>query len=113
MRSVKTILALLTGAMLLAGLAAATAAPAQAAATHSCRGSSCSGKDPHATGCDTDARTVGRVRPAGGGPLIQLRYSRKCRAAWSRMRDHSEGWLFKLEVKHGPTYTGAGSQFYS
>jgi hypothetical protein len=112
MRSVKTLLALPAGALLLAGLVAATAAPAQAAAPRSCHGYSCSGRDPRAMGCERDAQTEAQVRPAGGGPVVELRYSRRCQAAWASMRDRSAGWPYRLDVRRGASYTGSGSRYY-
>ncbi|MFD8974182.1 DUF2690 domain-containing protein [Streptomyces sp. NPDC059593] len=54
-----------------------SSAPASAAT--SCYGSGCTGLDPAATVCQSDARTV---RTAAWG--VELRYSPTCRAAWAR-----------------------------
>lgn len=58
----------------------AAATPASAA---TCRGGSCTGKDPQSTGCSADGTTVvetGNERPF----RVQLRFSETCRAAWAR-----------------------------
>lgn len=53
-----------------------------------CTGSGCAGKSPVSTGCDHHARTVRRSSEIG--PLIELRYSSTCRAAWVRVT-HARG----------------------
>ncbi|MFG2827532.1 DUF2690 domain-containing protein [Streptomyces sp. NPDC048434] len=70
----------------MSGAVPGNAAPA-AVAAH-CTGSGCTGKSPVSTGCDRHARTV--RRSAEIGPLIELRYSSACRAAWVRVT-HARG----------------------
>ncbi|MEW2433079.1 DUF2690 domain-containing protein [Streptomyces caniferus] len=72
----------------LSGAAPGNAAPSAAAASAHCTGSGCVGKDPVRTGCDRHARTV--RRSAEVGPLVELRYSSSCRAAWVRVT-HARG----------------------
>ncbi|MFB7496746.1 DUF2690 domain-containing protein [Streptomyces sp. NPDC056161] len=77
-------------ASLLLASSAATA-PAFAAPTtsaSSCSGSNCAGKSPVTTTCERTARTVRRT--AEIGPLLELRYSSTCRAAWVRVT-HARG----------------------
>ncbi|WP_329275936.1 DUF2690 domain-containing protein [Streptomyces sp. NBC_00691] len=54
-----------------------SAGPASAAT--SCSGPDCTGKDPAATVCQNDARTV-----ATNSLGVELRYSPTCRSAWAR-----------------------------
>jgi hypothetical protein len=91
------------------GIAALTR-PATAAAR--CKGRSCTGKNPKVMGCGGDAQTIATKWPAGGGPKVQLRYSKKCRAAWARLASKTPSWAFMLDVKGGPNYTAYGSPFY-
>ncbi|PRW63193.1 DUF2690 domain-containing protein [Actinopolyspora mortivallis] len=56
---------------------------AGSASAASCYGGSCTGKDPRATGCSADARTIDRV--IANGRQWQLRYSPSCDATWGRM----------------------------
>jgi hypothetical protein len=56
--------------------------------TATCFGPTCSHKDPKATGCANDAKTLESV----GGPqgrVLSLRYSPTCRAAWAKL-EHGE-----------------------
>lgn len=48
-----------------------------------CFGATCRGKDPQVFGCATDARTLASKRNAE--IKVELRYSRKCNARWSRV----------------------------
>jgi Protein of unknown function (DUF2690) len=73
-----------------------TGQPSAAAA--SCRGSSCNGKNPVTMGCAADAVTINSVvdedRASGGTfgrQVVQLRYSRKCNASWSRVTGTAGG----------------------
>ncbi|MEO3807477.1 DUF2690 domain-containing protein [Sphaerisporangium sp. B11E5] len=70
----------LLGATLLAG-ATLTAPPASAGALV-CSGSACDGRDPQGN-CSGDARTVDSLTL--GQAILELRYSRACRAAWARI----------------------------
>lgn len=121
----KASVTLLVGAAFMVGLPFATASAAeatrtavnaaasasQASAAVNCRDKSCSNKNPHATKCDRDARTLDKVTPGGGGPRIELRYSKKCKAAWARM-EKAAGWPFRLEIRHGPFHNAHGSPNY-
>ncbi|MBL1090515.1 MULTISPECIES: DUF2690 domain-containing protein [Streptomyces] len=84
-------------------LAASGTVPVQAAApvavTAQCSGSGCSGRNPVGTGCDRDARTV--RRSAEIGPLIELRYSARCRAAWVRVTHGSGGDRIEARNRSG------------
>ncbi|WP_159476773.1 YjfA family protein [Streptomyces caniferus] len=72
----------------LSGAVPGNAAPSAAAASAHCTGSGCVGKSPMRTGCDRHARTV--RRSAEVGPLVELRFSSSCRAAWVRVT-HARG----------------------
>lgn len=76
------------------GLMAAMPAPADAAAR--CSGNSCTGKNPAAYTCANDARTV--KSDAVLGPVVQLRYSPSCRAAWGRVQGGRRG--DKVEIRN-------------
>ncbi|MFF7232512.1 uncharacterized protein DUF2690 [Streptomyces sp. 2333.5] len=73
------------------------AAPAEV--TAHCSGSGCAGKSPSATGCDRHARTVRRT--AEIGPLLELRYSPTCRAAWVRVTRARAGDRIEARNKGG------------
>src|SRR3954451_22106524 len=103
----KVILALI-GGLVLAVLLPLTTASAQASpSTHSfaahapqataaavkCKGKSCTGKDPQTMGCEKDAKVTASRRPGGGGPKVELRYSKKCRAGWARIQK-AVSWPF-------------------
>jgi hypothetical protein len=77
-----------------------------------CKGRSCTGKNPQVMGCGRDARTIATRWPAGGGPRVELRYSKRCRAAWARLSSKTPSWAFMLSVKSHSNYTAYGSQFY-
>lgn len=62
--------------------------PSQSQSLSHCTGSGCAGKSPVSMGCDHHARTVRRSSEIG--PLIELRYSSTCRAAWVRVT-HARG----------------------
>ena len=70
------------------GIIAVGASPAAAA---SCSGSSCLHQDPSATGCTNGATTLTSFRYSDPwtsyDPLIELRYSSTCKAAWTRVTD--------------------------
>jgi hypothetical protein len=124
MTAKRAAVALLVGATFVVGLPFATASSAEAtptaftvaasvqqASVASCKDKPCSNKNPHTTKCDKDARTIDKVTPGGGGPKVELRYSKKCRAAWARM-ETAVGWPFRLEVRNGPFYNAYGSLNY-
>ena len=83
----------------------------KAAAAVKCKGMSCTGKNPQTMGCGKDARTIATSRPGGGGPKVELRYSKKCRGAWARLQ-RTPSWAFMLDVKGHPNYTAYGSSQY-
>lgn len=91
-------------------LAPAISAEATALA---CRGSSCTGKNPQAQGCSSGARVIGRVRPAGGGPQVELRNSTRCSAAWARIENANSNWRFKIQVRGGTSYVANASMSYA
>ncbi|MGW7578153.1 DUF2690 domain-containing protein [Streptomyces sp. NPDC054765] len=70
----------------MSGAVPGNAAPATVTAR--CTGSGCAGKSPVSSGCDRHARTV--RHSAEIGPLVELRYSSACRAAWVRVT-HARG----------------------
>ncbi|MFB7588197.1 DUF2690 domain-containing protein [Streptomyces sp. NPDC056169] len=65
-------------------------ATSPASAAESCYAAQCEGKDPAATVCQSDARTVGTTEWN-----VELRYSPTCRTAWAR---YSGGVSFALTV---------------
>jgi Protein of unknown function (DUF2690) len=82
----------------LGGGIAVTAAGDPAGAAGSCVGAVCNGKSPVAMGCTTDAITVNSITledHASGGTfgktIVDLRYSKKCRASWARVRSSAGG----------------------
>lgn len=68
------------GIALALGLSLVVASPAEAAPR--CKGNSCTGKGANAMGCSSDARTVREFSTIN--TRVELRYSPKCRAAWTR-----------------------------
>ncbi|MGC9501217.1 DUF2690 domain-containing protein [Streptomyces sp. WG7] len=105
-----------TLAVLALGVAVPAEASVQAAAAPACKGASCNGKNPNATGCAKDAVTpAGAVaRSAGGGPAVQMRYSKKCNAVWARFESAANSnWRGKLEVRNGNPYVFNASPNYA
>ncbi len=83
-----------------------SAAPAKAATTQAvgCYGASCRGKDPEVMGCGADARTLASVS-APGLYRVDLRYSTRCNARWSRTTlTHAPDW-----ETFAVAYVGSGS----
>jgi Protein of unknown function (DUF2690) len=69
-----------------------------ATAAVGCRGTSCRGKSPITMGCSADAVTINSVvdedRASGGTfgrQVVELRYSRRCNASWSRVSASAGG----------------------
>lgn len=71
--------------VVVAVLAAATGACTinSSAAMAYCSSAACNGKDPHATACDQDAKPLDSFRY--GNFFVELRYSPRCYAAWTRI----------------------------
>jgi hypothetical protein len=75
----------------------AQAVPVVEAAALGCHGSSCNGRNPQTQGCSRDAVTLASRDwfdgAAGSSATItvELRYSTKCRASWSRVRANGVG----------------------
>lgn len=118
--NISRIIAVFLGGLLLAFLlpltSSAQASPAVKSSHYSatavkCKGSSCTGKDPQVMGCEKDAKTIASTRPGGGGPKVELRYSKKCRAGWARIQK-AASWPFMLSVKDRPNYTETSSNDY-
>jgi hypothetical protein len=72
---------ILVGMLLTCGLVLTMDIPAQASAP-TCRGNGCTSKDPKTTGCARDALTMWEF--SDGLIRVELRYSPKCDAAWTR-----------------------------
>ena len=72
-------------AVALGALVVVAPAPASAAAV-TCYGDYCSGKDPQASGCAADARTIylAYVYGTGGGTWVEIRWSDTCKTNWAR-----------------------------
>lgn len=105
-----------TLAVLALGVTAPAEASGQAAAAPACKGASCNGKNPNATGCDKDAVTpAGAVaRSDGGGPpAVQMRYSKKCNAVWARFEyAANSNFRGKLEIRNRDPYVFNASPNY-
>lgn len=100
MRRSKFVRALAMFCVLIAGSGGVVASTASSAAAVTCYGHYCSGKDPNATGCANDARTLGgvvRLEQAVIVPpgvvlywdvkgTLELRYSPTCKTKWARMK---------------------------
>jgi len=56
-----------------------------AAHAASCYGDYCSGQDPQAAGCSSDAYTVVSARIPGTYTYIELRWSPSCKTNWARV----------------------------
>ncbi|MEU1802285.1 DUF2690 domain-containing protein [Streptomyces sp. NPDC019937] len=74
--------------LLVSSAATAPAVASPSIGASACSGRSCAGKSPVTTRCERTARTVRRT--AEIGPLVELRYSSACRAAWVRVT-HARG----------------------
>lgn len=88
MRVLATGLALSTacGYVLIFGQASARAV--------SCYGDYCSGRDPLATGCSADGRSVAHVQLPWVQQRLELRWSPRCKTNWARMLyDPNPSWL--------------------
>jgi hypothetical protein len=82
--------------MTLALALALFASPAQAV---TCYGDYCSGKDPVATGCSADARTVASNVTVYGGAYryVQLRWSPTCKTNWTRVNYVTPKYLWATQ----------------
>ena len=105
-------------------IAIAGVSPASAAG---CSGSACNAKSPVAMGCAADAVTVNNVVDedhASGGTfgrqVVELRYSRRCNASWSRVTALAGGtahvtssvaYMGGYKTSTQRTRSGAGSVF--
>ncbi len=70
------------------GGVAVAVAPASPAFAASCYESSCEGKDPHSTGCDSsvsDRWANWNPPPGASSWSVELRYSSTCRAEWTKI----------------------------
>jgi hypothetical protein len=74
-----------------------------------CKGSTCTGKNPHTTGCDKDATTIAQATAPGGGLIVSLRRSRACGAAWAYAPNKWESYSFRLERRNGAPYVETAS----
>jgi hypothetical protein len=108
----RSLLALST-TVLTSALLLAPALSAEATAPTACKGSSCTGKSPQSEGCGSGAKVIDRVRPAGGGPEVQLRNSARCSAAWARIEKANSSWRFKIQIRGGASYTANASLSYA
>ncbi len=74
-------------------------------------GKTLDGKDPHATGCDRDGRTVASESNSYG--KIELRWSNSCKTNWTRVKaDHSystEAYLWRSSDRLFQTTYGTGT----
>ncbi|MGV9264341.1 DUF2690 domain-containing protein [Kitasatospora sp. NPDC003701] len=81
-----------------------TASPARTApATPSCQAMGCAHKDPKATGCGADARTLltGNI----GKVVVYLRYSDRCQAAWAAITEGAPNDYSTITSSGGETET--------
>ncbi|AUY51873.1 XRE family transcriptional regulator [Streptomyces sp. CB01881] len=81
--------------------AAKPASPAPPASA--CQAMGCSHKDPKATGCGADARTLQTNNIAK--VVIYLRYSEKCQAAWAAITEGEPGDSSTITSSSGETET--------
>ncbi|MFF1906098.1 DUF2690 domain-containing protein [Kitasatospora sp. NPDC058218] len=81
----------------------ATTTSRTAPATPSCQAMGCSHKDPKATGCGADARTLltGNI----GKVVIYLRYSQRCQAAWAAITEGAPNDYATITSSSGETET--------
>ncbi|MEV0531782.1 DUF2690 domain-containing protein [Kitasatospora sp. NPDC050463] len=81
----------------------ATSTSRTAPATPSCQAMGCSHKDPKATGCGADARTLltGNI----GKVVIYLRYSQRCQAAWAAITEGAPNDYATITSSNGETET--------
>jgi hypothetical protein len=84
--------------LLLASASSLAVSATPAAASVGCSGDSCSGQDPVATGCSTDAYTITSVDVPDYPGQLQLRYSPTCGTNWARVVTYPTGWHFFLPI---------------
>ncbi|MEV6973870.1 DUF2690 domain-containing protein [Kitasatospora sp. NPDC093806] len=68
-----------------------------------CQAIGCSHKDPKATGCGGDARTLQTTNI--GKVVVYLRYSQKCQAAWAAITEGQPGDQATVTTSSGETET--------
>ncbi len=68
-----------------------------------CHGANCTGRDPHALGCD-NPRPDGPDEP-WFGRLIELRHSNGCKSAWGRVTNGRPGDFILVQNTLGQTET--------
>ncbi|MEE1823164.1 DUF2690 domain-containing protein [Streptomyces sp. BE20] len=84
--------------------AVSSSTPAKTAPTvAACQAVGCSHKDPKATGCGADARTVQTTNI--GKVVAYLRYSQKCQAAWAAITEGQPGNQAVVTTSAGETET--------
>ncbi|MFB7864440.1 DUF2690 domain-containing protein [Streptomyces sp. NPDC056069] len=91
-------------ALLAATLMLASALSAEAAVPSACKSNACTGKNPQREGCGPGAEVLDRIKPAGGGPEVQLRRSTRCSAAWAWIGKANSNWRFKIQIRGGDAY---------
>ena len=83
--------------ILILGGSAAGLTSAVPASAVTCYGDYCSGQDPHATGCDSDAYTLASANIPSTQSPVELRWSPTCKTEWARVPaswgTHSPGSL--------------------
>ena len=84
---------MITAASLIAGgSVGAAGVPAAEAAPVGCHGAACTNQNPQTQGCGQDAVTLAKrtwadhAAGSSGTITVELRYSKKCDASWSRVR---------------------------
>jgi hypothetical protein len=99
---------LLRMAVIIGSTVAALMLVPTSASAATCYASSCTFKDPQATGCAADAFTAkSAVR---SGRTVELRYSPTCRAAWARLRNGQIGDYFRVWSSGDPSFQGRISE---
>lgn len=91
-------------AVLVLLLAALVVLPAGAASAQSCQHDSCTSQDPVAAGCN-DGLTSEAIRPLGGGPELDLRWSPACAAFWALVDAQGSASL-PYKIYGAPTQSG-------
>ncbi|MGW0816717.1 DUF2690 domain-containing protein [Streptomyces viridiviolaceus] len=109
----RSVFSVLATVVLASTMLSTPAMSAEAAAPAACKNAACTGKNPQTEGCGSGARVLDRIRPAGGGPEVQLRNSARCSAAWARIEKADSSWRFKIQIRGGASYTANASPSYA
>ncbi|NUR61111.1 MAG: DUF2690 domain-containing protein [Catenulispora sp.] len=108
--AVAAVLAVAAVAYLAGGGRDKTAAPAHpgapttaSAASPGCKRSGCLGKDPGATGCANDGKTL--ITANDGKVTLYIRYSPRCEAAWAKLTEGAPNDTATITTNSGQSQT--------